>query len=50
MTFQWSIPQEPHPPRMMAENAVRRQARLDTVPLNIFEHLTKLQPFLEVGC
>lgn len=34
---------------MSAENAVRRQARLDTVPLNIFDHLTKLRPFVEVG-
>ncbi|XP_029927816.1 neurobeachin-like protein 2 isoform X2 [Myripristis murdjan] len=39
---------EPHPPRMSAENAVRRQARLDTVPPNIFEHLNKLRPFVEV--
>ncbi|XP_041797544.1 neurobeachin-like protein 2 isoform X1 [Chelmon rostratus] len=39
---------EPHPPRMSAENAVRRQARLDTVPLNIFEQLSKLRPFVEV--
>lgn len=41
--------QEPHPPRMSAENATRRQARLDSVPLNIFEQLTKLRPFVEVG-
>nr|XP_046254941.1 neurobeachin-like protein 2 isoform X3 [Scatophagus argus] len=39
---------EPHPPRMSAENAIRRQARLDTMPLNIFEQLTKLRPFVEV--
>nr|XP_020468355.1 neurobeachin-like protein 2 [Monopterus albus] len=39
---------EPHPPRMSAENAARRQARIDTVPLNIFEQLTKLRPFVEV--
>ncbi|KAM9352743.1 neurobeachin-like protein 2 [Symphorus nematophorus] len=39
---------EPHPPRMSAENAVRRQARLDTLPLNIFEQLSKLRPFVEV--
>ncbi|XP_034730693.1 neurobeachin-like protein 2 isoform X1 [Etheostoma cragini] len=39
---------EPHPPRMSAENAVRRQARLDTLPLNIFEQLDKLRPFVEV--
>ncbi|KAM3613566.1 uncharacterized protein V6R79_001520 [Siganus canaliculatus] len=39
---------EPHPPRMSAENATRRQARLDTMPPNIFEHLKKLRPFVEV--
>ncbi|KAK2844496.1 hypothetical protein Q5P01_011155 [Channa striata] len=39
---------EPHPPRMSAENASRRQARLDTVPPNIFEQLKKLRPFVEV--
>lgn len=43
------IHQEPHPARMSADNAVRRQARLDTMPPNIFEQLTKLRPFLEVG-
>lgn len=41
--------QEPHPPRMSAENAVRRHARLDTVPPNIFEQLKKLRPFVEVS-
>ncbi|KAM8735227.1 neurobeachin-like protein 2 isoform 1-T1 [Acanthopagrus schlegelii] len=39
---------EPHPPRMSAENAARRHARLDTVPPNIFEQLKKLRPFVEV--
>uniref|UniRef100_UPI003AAC4AAA neurobeachin-like protein 2 isoform X1 n=1 Tax=Centroberyx gerrardi TaxID=166262 RepID=UPI003AAC4AAA len=39
---------EPHPPRMSAENAVRRQARLDTLPPNIFEQLDKLRSFVEV--
>ncbi|KAM4736367.1 neurobeachin-like protein 2 isoform 1-T1 [Anableps anableps] len=39
---------EPHPPRMTAQNASRRQARLDTLPVNIFEHLGKLRPFVEV--
>ncbi|XP_040899506.1 neurobeachin-like protein 2 isoform X3 [Toxotes jaculatrix] len=39
---------EPHPPRMSAENAARRLARLDTVPPNIFEELKKLRPFVEV--
>ncbi|XP_030250167.1 neurobeachin-like protein 2 isoform X2 [Sparus aurata] len=39
---------EPHPPRMSAENAARRHARLDTMPPNIFEQLKKLRPFVEV--
>ncbi|XP_045900213.1 neurobeachin-like protein 2 isoform X3 [Micropterus dolomieu] len=39
---------EPHPPRMSAENASRRLSRVDTVPANIFEHLKKLRPFVEV--
>ncbi|XP_044063309.1 neurobeachin-like protein 2 isoform X4 [Siniperca chuatsi] len=39
---------EPHPPRMSAENAARRLARLDTLPPNIFEQLKKLRPFVEV--
>uniref|UniRef100_A0A7N5ZWP4 Neurobeachin-like protein 2 n=1 Tax=Anabas testudineus TaxID=64144 RepID=A0A7N5ZWP4_ANATE len=39
---------EPHPPRMSAENVSRRQARLDTLPPNIFEQLKKLRPFVEV--
>ncbi|XP_022621350.1 neurobeachin-like protein 2 isoform X1 [Seriola dumerili] len=39
---------EPHPPRMSAENAARRQARLDTMPPNIFEELKKLRSFVEV--
>uniref|UniRef100_A0A8D3CGL3 Neurobeachin-like protein 2 n=1 Tax=Scophthalmus maximus TaxID=52904 RepID=A0A8D3CGL3_SCOMX len=39
---------EPHPRRISAENATRRQARLDTLPPNIFEELQKLRPFLEV--
>ncbi|CAL9705848.1 unnamed protein product [Knipowitschia caucasica] len=39
---------EPHPPRISAENAARRQARLETLPLNIFDHLDKLRPFKEV--
>lgn len=43
------IRQEPHPARMSADHAMRRQARLDTMPPNIFEQLTKLRPFLEVG-
>uniref|UniRef100_A0A3P8V3W9 Neurobeachin-like protein 2 n=1 Tax=Cynoglossus semilaevis TaxID=244447 RepID=A0A3P8V3W9_CYNSE len=41
---------EAHPPRMTAENAERRLVRLDTMPLNIFEDLKKLRPFVEVLC
>uniref|UniRef100_A0A4W5RKL2 Neurobeachin-like protein 2 n=2 Tax=Hucho hucho TaxID=62062 RepID=A0A4W5RKL2_9TELE len=39
---------EPHPPRMSSENASRRQARMDTLPPNLFEQLDKLRPFKEV--
>uniref|UniRef100_A0A8C1FVI9 Neurobeachin-like protein 2 n=1 Tax=Cyprinus carpio carpio TaxID=630221 RepID=A0A8C1FVI9_CYPCA len=39
---------EPHPPRMSAENAFRRQARLDILPPNLFDQLTKLRSFKEV--
>ncbi|XP_076009798.1 neurobeachin-like protein 2 isoform X2 [Genypterus blacodes] len=39
---------EPHPTRMSAENAARRQARMDAVSPNIFEQLKKLRPFVEV--
>uniref|UniRef100_A0A8C5EJZ1 Neurobeachin-like protein 2 n=1 Tax=Gouania willdenowi TaxID=441366 RepID=A0A8C5EJZ1_GOUWI len=39
---------EPHPIRMSAEVAARRQARFETLPLNIFEQLDKLRPFVEV--
>ncbi|XP_076826894.1 neurobeachin-like protein 2 isoform X2 [Brachyhypopomus gauderio] len=39
---------EPHPPRMSAETASRRQARIDTLPPNLFEQLDKLRPFVEV--
>ncbi|KAB5586981.1 hypothetical protein PHYPO_G00007710 [Pangasianodon hypophthalmus] len=39
---------EPHPPRMLAQSASRRQARIDTLPPNLFEHLDKLRPFVEV--
>ncbi|XP_061572701.1 neurobeachin-like protein 2 isoform X3 [Cololabis saira] len=39
---------EPHPPRMTAENVSRRQSRLDTIPANIFDNLSKLRPFVEV--
>lgn len=40
--------QEPHPPRMSAQTASRRQARIDTLPPNLFEQLDKLRPFVEV--
>ncbi|KAL2102018.1 hypothetical protein ACEWY4_003779 [Coilia grayii] len=39
---------EPHPPRMSAQSASRRLARLDTLPANLFEQLDKLRPFVEV--
>ncbi|XP_060726425.1 neurobeachin-like protein 2 isoform X5 [Tachysurus vachellii] len=39
---------EPHPPRMLAQSASRRQARINSLPPNLFEHLDKLRPFLEV--
>ncbi|XP_031429737.1 neurobeachin-like protein 2 isoform X1 [Clupea harengus] len=39
---------EPHPPRMSAESASRRLARMDTLPPNLFEQLDKLRPFVEV--
>ena len=41
--------QEPHPPRMSAESAARRQARVDTLPPNLFEHFSKHKAFMEVG-
>uniref|UniRef100_A0A8C2FWK1 Neurobeachin-like 2 n=1 Tax=Cyprinus carpio TaxID=7962 RepID=A0A8C2FWK1_CYPCA len=40
---------ERHPPRMSAENAFRRQARLDTLPPNLFDQLSKLRSFKEVS-
>ncbi|XP_035269360.1 neurobeachin-like protein 2 isoform X1 [Anguilla anguilla] len=39
---------EPHPPRMSAESAARRLARMDTLPPNLFEQLGKLKAFMEV--
>ncbi|XP_072572045.1 neurobeachin-like protein 2 isoform X2 [Paramormyrops kingsleyae] len=39
---------EPHPPRMSAESASRRQSRIDTLPPNLFDHLSKLKAFVEV--
>ncbi|XP_052000288.1 neurobeachin-like protein 2 [Xyrauchen texanus] len=41
---------EPHPSRMSAENAFRRQARLDILPPNLFDQLSKLRSFMEVVC
>ncbi|KAJ8004840.1 hypothetical protein DPEC_G00140480 [Dallia pectoralis] len=41
---------EPHPPRMSAQSASRRQSRIDTLPPNLFEQLDKLRPFVEVVC
>ncbi|XP_055065658.2 neurobeachin-like protein 2 isoform X2 [Misgurnus anguillicaudatus] len=39
---------EPHPPRMSAENAFRRQSRLEVLPPNLFDQLDKLRSFKEV--
>ncbi|XP_056618979.1 LOW QUALITY PROTEIN: neurobeachin-like protein 2 [Triplophysa dalaica] len=39
---------EPHPTRMSAENAFRRQSRLDMLPPNLFDQLNKLRSFKEV--
>ncbi|KAJ8252990.1 hypothetical protein GJAV_G00207940 [Gymnothorax javanicus] len=40
---------EPHPVRLSLEEAEKRMARLDTCPLNIFEHLTELKSFFVEG-
>ncbi|KAG2465108.1 NBEL2 protein, partial [Polypterus senegalus] len=40
---------EPHPKRLTAENAARRQARHDTIPPNLFDNLSQLKAFVEVG-
>uniref|UniRef100_A0A8C4XCF7 Neurobeachin-like protein 2 n=1 Tax=Erpetoichthys calabaricus TaxID=27687 RepID=A0A8C4XCF7_ERPCA len=38
---------EPHPKRLTAENAARRQARHDTIPPNLFDNLSQLKAFVE---
>ncbi|XP_078085110.1 neurobeachin-like protein 1 isoform X3 [Mustelus asterias] len=40
---------EPHPPRLAAEEALKRQAKMDNCPLNIFQHLTELKSFFVEG-
>ncbi|MFT7805427.1 neurobeachin-like protein 2 isoform X1 [Arapaima gigas] len=41
---------EPHPPRMSAQSASRRQSRIDTLPPNLFDQLSKMKAFVEVVC
>ncbi|MGH0138239.1 UNVERIFIED_CONTAM: hypothetical protein FKN15_069576, partial [Acipenser sinensis] len=38
---------EPHPPRLSAENAVRRLARFENNPPNLLDHLSQLKAFVE---
>ncbi|XP_033848417.3 neurobeachin-like protein 2 isoform X3 [Acipenser ruthenus] len=38
---------EPHPPRLSAENAVRRLARFENSPPNLLDHLSQLKAFVE---
>ncbi|KAM6945740.1 LOW QUALITY PROTEIN: neurobeachin-like protein 1 [Aplochiton taeniatus] len=40
---------EPHPVRLSLEEVERRRARMDTVPLSIFQHLTELKSFFVEG-
>ncbi|NXB39451.1 NBEL2 protein, partial [Eulacestoma nigropectus] len=40
---------EPHPPRLSAESAARRLARLDTRSPNVFENLDQLKSFFVEG-
>ncbi|XP_072010630.1 neurobeachin-like protein 2 isoform X2 [Engystomops pustulosus] len=40
---------EPHPPRLSAEHAARRLARVDTYSQNLFEKLSELRPFFVEG-
>ncbi|MCJ8729842.1 hypothetical protein PDJAM_G00110980 [Pangasius djambal] len=40
---------EPHPVRLSLEELEKRKSRLDTCPLNIFEHLTDLKSFFVEG-
>uniref|UniRef100_A0A672QFS7 Neurobeachin-like protein 2 n=1 Tax=Sinocyclocheilus grahami TaxID=75366 RepID=A0A672QFS7_SINGR len=40
---------EPHPMRLSPEELEKRRTRLDSCPLNIFEHLTELKSFFIEG-
>ncbi|XP_051567309.1 neurobeachin-like protein 1 isoform X1 [Myxocyprinus asiaticus] len=40
---------EPHPVRLTLEELEKRRSRLDSCPLNIFEHLTELKSFFVEG-
>eukprot|EP00061_Rhincodon_typus_P016025 g44018.t1 len=40
---------EPHPCRLSADEALKRQAKMDNCPLNIFQHLTELKSFFVEG-
>uniref|UniRef100_A0A8C2D421 Neurobeachin-like protein 2 n=1 Tax=Cyprinus carpio TaxID=7962 RepID=A0A8C2D421_CYPCA len=40
---------EPHPVRLSLEELEKRRTRLDSCPLNIFEHLTELKSFFIEG-
>ncbi|XP_072337816.1 neurobeachin-like protein 1 isoform X1 [Scyliorhinus torazame] len=40
---------ESHPSRLSAEEALKRQAKMDSCPLNIFQHLTELKSFFVEG-
>lgn len=37
--------QEPHPIRLSLEEVEKRKSKLDTCPLNMFEHLSELKSF-----
>ncbi|XP_078407580.1 neurobeachin-like protein 1 isoform X1 [Cetorhinus maximus] len=40
---------EPHPSRLSADEALKRQAKMDSCPLNMFQHLTELKSFFVEG-
>ncbi|KAG9277810.1 neurobeachin-like protein 1 isoform X1 [Astyanax mexicanus] len=40
---------EPHPVRLSLEELEKRKSRLDSCPLNVFEHLTELKSFFVEG-
>ncbi|XP_058888101.1 neurobeachin-like protein 1 isoform X1 [Acipenser ruthenus] len=40
---------EPHPVRLSSEELEKRQARLDSCPLSVFQHLTELKSFFVEG-